>query len=131
MTRSGFWRNRITERLQTSAATSSTLPCQGNCGPRPPLIAPRKEAVVPDLAALLEKASSAKPVKHSQVSGKRWVLLLPVFATLLKQGFNGASAIDWLIEQGEVKEDERKRAFFALHQARNRQRKLERSLNPK
>lgn len=76
-----------------------------------------------NIAVLLERAGSAKP-EPDQKASKRWVNLLPVFETLLSRGFNGRAAVKWLIEQGEVTTQEEDKAFFALHQARNRRKKL-------
>lgn len=53
--------------------------------------------------------------------------LLPVFRMLIQRGFGGTAAIDWLIEQGEVGKEDRKRAFFALRRALNRCHERERS----
>ena len=46
--------------------------------------------------------------------------LLPVFRTVIRRGFGGTAAVDWLIEQGEISKEDRKRAFYALRQALHR-----------
>lgn len=84
-----------------------------------------KGHVLSNLTALMEKAATAIPSESSLAPSRRWVRLLPIYRTLINRGFQGTSAIDWLIEQGEVKKVDRKRAFFALHQALNRLRRRE------
>lgn len=75
---------------------------------------------VTDLTALLQKAAAASPSRAAGASGGRWVKLLPVFRTLIRRGFGGTAAVDWLIEQGEISKVDRKRAFYALLQALHR-----------
>ena len=71
------------------------------------------------IAKLLERAAVALPPQKPSRSS--WAPLYPVVKTLLSNGHTIVSAVEWLIEQQEIKSSERQKAYRALLALHNRQ----------
>ena len=72
------------------------------------------------IATLLERASTAlPPQKPSRAS---WAGFYPVVQTLMKNGHNITTAVDWMVQQGGIEMGKRKlayRSLLTLHNRRN------------
>lgn len=64
------------------------------------------------IATLLERAAHALPPQSPSRSS--WAPYYPVVTTLIGNGHNVLSAVEWLIGQGEIKSSERQKAYRAL-----------------
>lgn len=64
------------------------------------------------IAKLLERAAVALPPQKPSRSS--WAPFYPVVKTLLSNGHTIVSAVEWLIEQNEIKSSERTKAYRAL-----------------
>ena len=70
------------------------------------------------IATLLERAAHALPPQKPSRSS--WAPLYPVVKTLMTNGHNVLSAVEWLIEQKEIKSSECQKAYRALLALHNR-----------
>ena len=70
------------------------------------------------IATLLERAAQALPPQRPSRSS--WSPLYPVVKQLMANGHNVLSAVEWLIEQKEIKPVERQKAYRALLALHNR-----------
>jgi hypothetical protein len=68
---------------------------------------------------LLTKAAAALP--PSKPSRSSWAPFAPVVRQLMTNGYNVLSAVDWLINEKEIKPAERAKAYRALLALINRQ----------
>lgn len=73
------------------------------------------------IAKLLERAAVALPPQKPSRSS--WAPLYPVVKTLLSNGHTIVSAVEWLIEQEEIKHSERTKAYRALQTMHSRKTK--------
>ncbi len=70
------------------------------------------------IAILLERAAHALPPQKPSRSS--WAPYYKVVQTLMTNGHNVLSAVEWLIEQKEIKSSERQKAYRALLALHNR-----------
>lgn len=70
------------------------------------------------IAKLLERAAVALPPQKPSRSS--WAPFYPVVKTLIGNGHNVLSAVEWLIEQNEIKSSERTKAYRSLLALHNR-----------
>lgn len=76
-------------------------------------------------AALQQQAAQARPQWARRKTGPvgRWSTLWPVYAELRGRGFTIREAVDWLIQEGAVKQEDRKKAEYGLPMVNSRRRK--------
>lgn len=69
-----------------------------------------------DLSALLEKANQATP-PETMGARSQYKQFIPVVKVLIEQrGFDLKSAVNWLVEMGELKQERVKLAYRSLSQ---------------
>jgi hypothetical protein len=76
-------------------------------------------------ATLQEQAAQAQPQWARRKTGPvgRWSTLWPVYAELRGRGFTIREAVHWLIQEGAVKQEDRKKAEYGLPMVNSRRRK--------
>lgn len=73
------------------------------------------------IAKLLERAAAALPPQKPSRSS--WAPYYPVIQQLVSNGFKVTGAVDWLVEQQQISEDERTKAYRALQTMHSRKTK--------
>jgi hypothetical protein len=75
--------------------------------------------------SLQQQAAQARPQWARRKTGPvgRWSTLWPVYAELRGRGFTIREAVHWLIQEGAVKQEDRKKAEYGLPMVNSRRRK--------
>jgi hypothetical protein len=78
-----------------------------------------------DITQLHSHASHAQPTWPKGKPGPvgRWSPLWPVYAELRRKGFTIREAVDWLIREGAVPANDRKKAEYGLPMVDSRRRR--------
>jgi hypothetical protein len=76
-------------------------------------------------ATLQQQAAQARPQWARRKTGPvgRWSTLWPVYAELRGRGFTIREAVHWLIQEGAIKQEDRKKAEYGLPMVNSRRRK--------
>lgn len=98
----------------------------------PPDNTPMNDPLTPAAASgttttttLQKQAAQARPQWARRKTGPvgRWSTLWPVYAELRGRGFTIREAVHWLIQEGAVKPEDRKKAEYGLPMVNSRRRK--------
>ncbi|QIF02001.1 hypothetical protein [Roseimicrobium sp. ORNL1] len=92
---------------------------------QPTTAATTNTATAASSATLKAQAAQAQPQWAKRKTGPvgRWSTLWPVYAELRGRGFTIREAVHWLIQEGAVKQEDRKKAEYGLPMVNSRRRK--------